>query len=178
MVRDCAFVDCRTAPGTCVVGPNATLERVSFTNLDCGDAMLLAAEAALQDVVVSGAVPAKLMARPARPEGFSPAPRSPEIAWLDISSYRGDATVLGIPAGAVGRDPERHVLVLAAWQSQAAAWKEAGIGPFSHWRIWVKSLQSHGVMEGIFTLPDAGSRGHAETLAQRETLRSRFELPV
>ena len=59
-VSNTKFLNCRTSPGTCIVGPLVTLDTVEFSNLDCGDAIHIDAAATLNQVTIRGSQPERL----------------------------------------------------------------------------------------------------------------------
>src|SRR5262245_55342429 len=70
LVQNTSFIRCTTSPGTCVIGSGVTLDRVTFDNFDCGDAIRIASEVAMREVCVIGRAPQSLIVQPGAEIGY------------------------------------------------------------------------------------------------------------
>lgn len=168
-LENCKFLDCSTSPGTCVIGTDVTLDRVLFSNLDCGDALRISTGASLKEVVISGKKPHALIIQP-EDQGVCLMSAANLVEFqLDIAGYTGKVSIMGMRASMVRKDPNRHVTVQSKCKTEIN-WNDLGIGPFSYWRIYVKKLLSCNAEEGIFSLPDSTHKDYAEIIRERYLL--------
>jgi hypothetical protein len=151
-IRNTKFVGCKTLPGTCVIRSGVTLEDVTFSNLDCGDALRISSEATLRRVVVEGKRPKSLIVQPENEQRFVTRPCDNCGFQLDVSQFDGSVTIVGLRGDMVRKNPERHVTVKARWKNEVP-WNDLGIGPFSYWRIFAVKVAVCRAEEGVFSLP-------------------------
>lgn len=166
------FEDCRVTPGTCAIRAGTILENVLFRNLKCGDAMHIAAEVVMRDVVIEGnGSPRMLWIRPSisAPTAL-PVPDGGRVCTLDITRYTGEVSVTGINVDCVRINPQLHIRI-SLEKMNAADWKSLGIGGLSYWRIIAGKISGDGAAEGIFSLPSKKDRNYEKSMAELDLLQ-------
>ena len=163
-VSNTTFVNCRTSPGTCTIGPLATLNNVEFVDLDCGDAIHIDAAATLNQVTIRGSKPGSVLIKPKTDQEI---PASDSIDWhLDLTEYQGEVVIVGLAADKI-KKAANHVGVRSAW-SESVDWKGLDIGPVSFFRLALRQIRN--VDQGVFSLPAVGSSNFEQTMREKERL--------
>ncbi len=163
------FIDCKVAPGSCVITSGVVLDDVVFKNFDCGDALRISSEATVRKVVVAGERPLSLVVQPEREDHFIISDPLDATFQFDISEFAGSVCIVGVRGDFIQKDPSRHVVIKSTWKNDVD-WKSLGIGPFSYWRIFLKKLSVFNATEGVFSLPPEGDKHHSETMREKENL--------
>lgn len=169
-LRNIRFKNCKTSPGTCMIGGNTILENVVFENFNCGDAIDLYSEVTLNQVTFIGPMPPALIVQPLADNQSYTMPSGSDVEYhLDIVNFPGDVTIVGLHGNKIRKDLERHVTIKARWKEEVD-WDALGIGPFSFWRLYLKRLVNFGVEEGVFSLPKPTNKRFDATMRERQTL--------
>lgn len=171
-VQHVTFDRCQTAPGTALILRGATLREVRFIEFDCGEQLRIDAEAVLDDVSVQGDSPKTLWISPSMASETSPSRQVEHDRYhLDVSKFRGEVVIAGIPAHRVSIDPDRH-LRLELKRFEGFDWRAEGIDGTSFLKLCVQKLENLSVAEGVFSLPTEDSPLRKPALVQLERLRS------
>lgn len=171
-IRNVTFAGGGTDQGAAMMVGNVTVSKVVFSDFDCGEELRIDAEAVLDDVVLEGSRPGRLWIGPSMASEDA-ADRQVHHAryGLDISKFRGEVVITGVPTARVHIDPERHIRVTRA-RFEGIDWARLGLDPFSLPRLSVRKLENQRVDEGIFGLPPPSNPHFASTKAAWERLRA------
>ncbi len=170
MLRNIQFANCKTSPGTCMIGGNVILDNVVFSNFDCGDALHIYSEVVLRQVTVIGQKPASLIVQPnADNESFVQTSGADVDYHLDVSDFLGEVVVVGFYGNKVRKNSERHVTIRSRWKEEVD-WMGLGIGPLSYWKLYLRKLASFSVEEGVFSLPEPNNKHFETTIRERRRL--------
>lgn len=165
--KNVRFVRCTVAPGTCVVDQGATLEKVVFEDLDCGDALRISSDACLREVTIRGDSPKSLIVQPDALANN----HEPDEIVLDITGFRGNVSIVGFGNRSVRYNKQLHVAVDASWRERVD-WSALDIGPFSYWRLYLKKLKAFEATQGVFSLPPRNDKHFSVTLDEMRKLRA------
>lgn len=171
-VRNVAFIGGGTKQGAALISGSAQLSNVVFSDFDCGEELRIDAEATLDEVVFEGARPGRLWIGPSMDSEDASCRQVRHARYgLDISKFRGEVVITGIPTKRVRIDPDRHIQVLRS-RFEGVDWAKFGLDPFSLPRLSVRKLENQRVDEGIFSLPPPSSSHFLEAKAAWERLRA------
>ena len=175
LLKNVVFERCTTKPGTMRILKGATLNNVTFNNIDCGDAIYIASEANLSQVKFIGDSSPKMIW--IKPQADL-APGSDQIFdhghdWtIDIESYIGEVWISGLLIEKVKYNPARHV-GLKRIDLQNIDWKKLGVGGLSYWKLMAKKVYSSGCAEAIVSTPLTSIRKYEENMSDLEKLRTK-----
>ena len=88
---------------------------------------------------------------------------------IDIRGYNGEVTITGLSAGAVSIDPTRHFVVPSSLAA-GVDWTELGFEGLSLWKIFAKKVALGFGEEGVFNLPQPGTKSHSVFHSERARL--------
>lgn len=167
IVRNVKFIKCKVQPGTCLMSSGVELDDVVFEELQCGDAIRLLADNVIGKVTIRGKKPGRLWVTPAKQDGKKGQPKI--SGTLDISGYKGEVIIIGLPIHQVCFNPDNHYTIdLDKFRS--VKWKALGMED-SYWRIAVKKVKAFGARTGVFRLPKQERSWYEGAMKDREALR-------
>lgn len=164
-----SFEDCLVDPGVFSIAPGVSMEKVNFENFECGDAMHIAAEVCMNDVVIRGKnLPKMLWIKPSIcvAGGAVCFPAS-----IDISEYRGELSVTGLDVTGIKFNPVEHV-PMKLEKMMTVDWQALGISMLSYWRILAKKIRADGATSGLFSLPPVSGKNYQKSMMELGILRS------
>ncbi|TWU04320.1 hypothetical protein [Stieleria varia] len=172
VLQNVEFINCKTSPGTSRVTSGTKLTKVLFDNLDCGDALRVSAAVELNQVVVKGNKPAKLLIQPDDDDADFAVAMGNDVPFkVDVTDYSGETVVIGIPACSVVRDPSRHVVIRREHEAIITS-PDSGLSTLSFWKIYLKKVKVFGCDEGVFSLPPSSHKKHGVVMKEKQKLEN------